>query len=180
MRKSNKEAAETRRAIVMAAADHIRRTGIAETSLSDIMSGAGLTHGGFYKHFRSKEHLVTEALKMAGDVTAEQMRSRRLREGRDAAIASYLSAAHRDAPTPTCPMAALGSEAARLEGETKVAAAHIVEKMVSALAGNRESQADAMIDYATMIGAMTLARILSGTPLSDEILERARDRLKQR
>ena len=58
MRKSNKEAAETRRAIVAAAADHIRRTGIAEASLSDVMAAAGLTHGGFSKHFRNMEQLI--------------------------------------------------------------------------------------------------------------------------
>ncbi|MEP9380716.1 TetR family transcriptional regulator, partial [Aquabacter sp. CN5-332] len=67
MRKSNKEAAETRRAIVTTAADHIRRTGIAEASLSDIMAGAGLTHGGFYKHFRNREQLIAEALVAAGE-----------------------------------------------------------------------------------------------------------------
>lgn len=167
-------------AIVAVAADYIRRTRIAETSLSDIMAGAGLTHGGFYKHFRNKQQLVTEALEAAGDITAEQIRAIRLREGRDAAIASCLSPAHRDAPTPTCPMAALGSEATRAERETKAAATHIIEKMVSALAENPDSRGDAMIDYATMVGAMTLARILSGTPLSDEILDRARVRLKQR
>jgi TetR/AcrR family transcriptional repressor of nem operon len=180
VRKSNKEAAETRRAIIAVAADHIRRGGIAETSLSDIMSGAGLTHGGFYKHFRSKEQLVTEALETAGAVTAEQVRAVLLGEGRDAAIDNYLSPAHRDASVPTCPMAALGSEAARAEGETKAAAAHVIEKMVSALADHSHSRGDAMVDYATMIGAMTLARILSDTPLSDEVLERARSRLKQR
>lgn len=180
MRKSNKEAAETRRAIVAVAADHIRRTGIAEASLSDIMSGAGLTHGGFYKHFRNKEQLVSEALETAGDATAEQIRAARLRDGRDAAIASYLSPAHRDAATPTCPMAALGSEARRAGGETREAAIHVIEKTIDALAENPDSRGDAMIDYATMVGAMILARILSGTPLSDEILEGARDRLRQR
>ncbi len=180
MRKSNKEAAETRQAIVAVAADHIRRTGIAETSLSDVMSGAGLTHGGFYKHFRSKEQLVTEALEMAGNTTAEQIRAVRLREGRNAAIASYLSTAHRDASTPTCPMAAIGSEAARTEGETKAAAIDIIQKTADALAEHPDARADALVDYATMIGTMTLARILSGTPLSDEILARALQRLTQR
>ena len=66
MRKSNKEAAQTREAIVAAAADHIRRTGIAEAGLADVMAVAGLTHGGFYRHFRNKEQLVAEALSAAG------------------------------------------------------------------------------------------------------------------
>lgn len=67
MRKSKKEAALTREAIVSAAADHIRRTGIVETSLADVMAAPGLTHGRFYKHFRNKDHLVAEALSAAGD-----------------------------------------------------------------------------------------------------------------
>src|SRR5258705_10097296 len=62
VRKSNKEAAQTREAIVAAAADHIKRTGIGEASLADVMAAAGLTHGGFYRHFRNKEQLVAEAL----------------------------------------------------------------------------------------------------------------------
>src|SRR5258708_16828486 len=69
LRKSNKEAAQTREAIVAAAADHIRRTGIAEASLADVMAAAGLTHGGFYRHFRHKEHLGPPALSPPRDKT---------------------------------------------------------------------------------------------------------------
>jgi Bacterial regulatory proteins, tetR family len=58
MRKSNKEAALTRKAIVAAAADHIRGAGIVEASVANVMTAAGLTHGGFYRHFRNKEQLV--------------------------------------------------------------------------------------------------------------------------
>jgi AcrR family transcriptional regulator len=67
--KSNKEAAQTREAIVAAAADYIRRTGIAEAGLADVMAAVGLTHGGFYRHFRNKEHLVAEAPSAAGAKT---------------------------------------------------------------------------------------------------------------
>src|SRR5262249_57846192 len=67
--RSSKEAAQTRETIVVTAADYIRRTGIAEASLADIMAAAGLTHGGFYRHFRNKEHLVAEALSAAGTPT---------------------------------------------------------------------------------------------------------------
>lgn len=180
MRKSNKEAAETRRTIVTAAADHIRRAGIAEASLSDIMAGAGLTHGGFYKHFRNREQLVAEALVAAGGTAAELLSEIRTEKDLNAALDSYLSAEHRDAATPTCPMAALGSEAARATGETRAAAAKVIEEMLETLTEDTSSAAargEAMVDYATMIGAITLARILSGTPFSDEILDRARKRL---
>ena len=133
LRKSNKEAAETRCAIVAAAADHIRRTGIAEASLSDVMAAAGLTHGGFYKHFRNREQLMAEALVAAGNSSADVFGKVRAEKGRNAALDSYLSAEHRDAGTPTCPMAALGSEAARSSGETRAAAAAVVEEMIDAL-----------------------------------------------
>ena len=77
-------------------------------------------------------------------------------------------------------MAALGSEAARSSGETRAAAAAVIEEMINELAedtSSDEARGEAMVDYATMIGALTLARIVSGTPLSEEILERARKRL---
>ena len=180
MRKSNKEAAETRRAIVAAAADHIRRTGIAEASLADIMAGAGLTHGGFYKHFRDREQLIAEALVAAGEAAAEKLSEIRSEKGLNAALDSYLSADHRDAETPTCPMGALGSEAARGSGRTRAAAAAVIERMIGILAedaSSAEVRGEALVDYATMVGAITLARIVSGTPLSDEILDRTRRRL---
>jgi TetR/AcrR family transcriptional repressor of nem operon len=180
LRKSNKEAAETRRAIVTSAADHIRRAGIAEASLSDIMAGAGLTHGGFYKHFRNREQLIAEALVAAGGATAELLGEARAEKGRNAALDRYLSPEHRDAATPTCPMAALASEAARAPGETRAAAAAVIEEMIKTLAedpSSEEACGEAMVDYATMIGAIALARIVSGTPLSDDILNRARKRL---
>ena len=96
-------------AIVAAAADHIRRAGIAEASLADVMAAAGLTHGGFYRHFRNKEQLVAEALSDAGDKTVEIIGRAMSKGGLNAAVDSYLSAAHRDARTPTCPFAALGA-----------------------------------------------------------------------
>lgn len=182
LRKSNKEAAETRRGIVTAAADHIRSTGIAEASLADIMAAAGLTHGGFYKHFRNREQLIAEALVAAGGSSAEMLRQIRAENGRNAALDRYLSPEHRDAATPTCPMAALGSEVARSLGETREAAAVVVKEMIDALAedpSSDEARSEAMVDYATMIGAMTLSRIVSGTPMSEEILKRAKKRLRR-
>jgi TetR/AcrR family transcriptional repressor of nem operon len=182
LRKSNKEAAQTREAIVAAAADHIRRTGIAEASLADMMAAAGLTHGGFYRHFRNKEHLVAEALSAAGDKTAALISRTMSKAGVNAAVDSYLSTSHRDAPTPICPLAALGSEVGRSGSETKAAATEVLEKLIATLADGRsgpEARGDAIVAFSTMIGAMTLARIVSGTPLSEEILDRAKDHLRR-
>ena len=180
LRKSNKEAAQTREAIVAAAADHIRRTGIAKASVADVMAAAGLTHGGFYRHFRDKQHLVAEAFSAAGDKTVATISRTMSKGGVNAAVDSYLSTSHRDAPTPICPLAALGSEVARSGGETKAAATEVLEKLLVTLAGNQsgpEARGDAIVALATMIGAMTMARIASDTFLSDEILDRAKEHL---
>lgn len=177
MRKSIKEAAATREAIVAAAADHIRQAGIAGASLSDMMAAAGLTHGGFYRHFRNKEQLVAEALTQAGQNIASEFRRVGAEHGFNAAIDGYLSTAHRDAPTEVCPLVSIGSEAARLGGDTKDAAVKSLEVLLSALT---EGQTDentrnsAIIAISTMVGALTLARLAAGTPLSDEILDRAK------
>lgn len=182
MRKSNKVAAQTREAIVAAAADHIRRTGIAQASLADVMASAGLTHGGFYKHFRNKDQLVAEALCAASAETIEIIRGAMSEGGLNAAVDSYLSTSHRDATVPICPLAALGAEMARSDGETKGAAAEGVEKLLLALAGgesDQDARGEAILALCTMIGAMTLARIVSGARLSDEVLDRAKDHLRR-
>jgi TetR/AcrR family transcriptional repressor of nem operon len=181
LRKSKLEAAQTREAIVAAAADLIRRTGIVEASLADMMSAAGLTHGGFYRHFRNKEHLVSEALSAAGEKTVATICRNMAKGGLDAAAAAYLSTSHRDSPTPICPFAALGSEMARSGPETKAAATKVLEKVFVALAGDapdrEKARGDAIVALSTMIGAMTLARVVADSDLSSEILDRAKNHL---
>jgi TetR/AcrR family transcriptional regulator, transcriptional repressor for nem operon len=182
LRKSNKEAAQTREAIVAAAADHIRRAGIAQASLADVMAAAGLTHGGFYRHFRSKEHLLTEALTAAGGKANAAIGRSLAKGGINAAVDYYLSTSHRDSPAPLCPLAALGSEIARSGSETKAAVTEELEKLLDTLADGgcgTDTRGDAIVALSTMVGAMTLARITSGTPLSKEILTRARDHLRR-
>jgi TetR/AcrR family transcriptional regulator, transcriptional repressor for nem operon len=177
LRKSNKEAAQTRESIIAAAADHIRRTGIGEASLADVMAAAGLTQGGFYRHFRNKEHLVAEAFSAAGDKAVATIRRNMSKGGSNAAVDAYLSISHRDSPTPICPFAALGSEMARSGGKTKAAATEVLEKLSDTLADGPDARGDAIVALSTMVGAMTLARIVSDTPLSKEILSRAKDHL---
>lgn len=182
LRKSNKEAAQTREAIVAAAADHIRRTGIAEASLADMMAAAGLTHGGFYRHFRNKEQLVAEALSAAGANSIAKIDRNLSKGGINAAVEAYLSTPRRDSPTPICPFAALGSDIARSGNETKSAATDVLEKLFATLAESEvgaDRRGDAIAKFSTMVGAMVLARIASGTPLSREILEHAKNHLRQ-
>jgi TetR/AcrR family transcriptional regulator, transcriptional repressor for nem operon len=181
LRKSRLEAAQTREAIVAAAADLIRRTGIAEASLADMMAAAGLTHGGFYRHFRNKEHLISEALSAAGEKAIATIGQKMAKGGLKAAVDGYLSTSHRDSPTPICPFAALGSEMARSRKVTKAAATEVLEKLFVTLAGDapdrEEARRDAIVALSMMIGAMTLARIVADSDLSSEILDRAKDHL---
>jgi TetR/AcrR family transcriptional repressor of nem operon len=181
LRKSRLEAAQTREAIVAAAADLIRRTGIAEASLADMMAAAGLTHGGFYRHFRNKEHLISEALSAAGEKAIATIGRYMAKGGLNAAVDGYLSTSHRDSPTPICPFAALGSEMARSRKVTKAAATEVLEKLFVTLAGDapdrEEARGDAIVALSMMIGAMTLARIVADSDLSSEILDRAKDHL---
>ena len=181
VRKSNVEAAQTREAIVAGAADLIRRTGIAEASLAGMMAAAGLTHGGFYRHFRNKEHLVSEALSAAGEKAIATIGRNLTKGGLNAAVDGYLSKSHRDSATPICPFAALGSEIARSGKETKAAATEVLEKLFATLAADapdREAaREDAIVALSTMIGAMTLARVVADSDLSSEILDRAKDHL---
>jgi TetR/AcrR family transcriptional regulator, transcriptional repressor for nem operon len=181
LRKSKLEAAETRERIVTAAADLIRRTGIAEASLADMMAAAGLTHGGFYRHFRNKEHLVSEALSAAGEKVIAAIGRNMAKGGPNAVVDRYLSTAHRDSPTPNCPFAALGSELGRSGKETKTAATAILERLFATLASDtsdrEEGRGDAIVALSTMIGAMTLARVVADSDLSSEILDRVKDHL---
>ena len=183
MRKSKLETAQTREAIVAAAADLIRRTGIAAASLADMMAAADLTHGGFYRHFRNKQQLVSEALAAAGDKAIAAIGGNIARGGLNAGVDSYLSKSPRDSAIPVCPFAALGSEMARSGKETKAAATEVLEKLFVTLSGDspdrEEARSAAVVVLCTMIGAMTLARVVADGDLSSEILDRVKDHLRR-
>jgi TetR/AcrR family transcriptional regulator, transcriptional repressor for nem operon len=143
------------------------------------MAAAGLTHGGFYRHFRNKEHLVAEALSAAGVKTIAAISRVMAKGGFDAVVDSYLSTSHRDSLRPICPFAALGSEMARSGKETKTAATEVLETLFVTLAGDapdrEQARSEAIVALSTMIGAMTLARVVSNSALSAEILARAKE-----
>ncbi|SIN72501.1 transcriptional regulator, TetR family [Singulisphaera sp. GP187] len=176
MRKSKAEAAETRKRIVAAAAAEFRKNGIVATGLSDLMKAAGLTHGGFYKHFESKDQLIAEACAEAGRALAEKVAAN---ASKGSAVASYLSARHRDNPADGCPLAALGSELARCDERTREVATAGFERLVGILAGQfaklspEEARRRALVSASTMIGALAMARMVNDTNLSAEILQEA-------
>jgi TetR/AcrR family transcriptional repressor of nem operon len=185
MRKSRIEAAKTRERIVTAAAAEFRQHGIAGTGLADLMKAAGLTHGGFYRHFKSKDQLVAEACSAAVATMTERVASsasrKRGRKCLETAVADYLSAEHRDNPRDGCPLAALGAELARADTHTRAAATAGFLKLVDALAGGfdegtlDEARRQAMVAALTLIGALTVSRVVTDQALSDAILRNAED-----
>lgn len=187
MRKSKQEAAATRQRIVKAAAAEFCQKGIDRTGLSDLMAVAGLTHGGFYRHFASKNQIVAEACAIAAEAMVARLGASASKKSPQSGLktiaASYLSAAHRDDPSDGCPLAALGSEMARGDETTRGAATEAFLKLVNVIAvqfgKTRPSVARqrALVAAATMIGALTMSRIVTDSELSATILRQAEKQL---
>src|ERR1700726_3650250 len=121
MRKSREEAAQTRKRIVTAASEEFRKNGIVATGLNDLMRAAGLTHGGFYKHFMSKDQLVAEACAEAvGTAIFERLGDAASK--RAGGAGTHPPPGPRDNPATGCPLSAIGSELARSDEKTRAAA----------------------------------------------------------
>jgi TetR/AcrR family transcriptional repressor of nem operon len=184
MRRSREEAAETRRSIVKTAGVRFRQNGICETGLADLMEGAGLTHGGFYRHFNSKDQLVSEASEDAFAAKIGKMEAAastaKGRKALEAMVNDYLSAEHRKDRAHGCPLAALGSELARSEKSTGSTATKGILGMIDAVAermgdpDTERANKSASVFLATMLGALTISRIVSDPKVSNEILAAAR------
>jgi TetR/AcrR family transcriptional repressor of nem operon len=174
MRKSREEAAQTRKRIVTAAGGEFRKNGIVATGLNDLMKAAGLTHGGFYKHFESKDQLVAEACAESVEALIE-----RVSAAGSGAGATYLSTRHRDNPADGCPLAAIGSELSRGDEKTRAVATDGFLKLVEIMARQfgkippAAARRRALVAVSTMIGAMTMSRIVTDPELSAEILKEA-------
>ena len=183
MRQSKQEAARTRERIIEAAAREFRRNGIARTALADLMAAAGLTHGGFYRHFESKDQLVAEACAAAFDCGAKTADVGLSRHGNGngfkAFVANYLSTDHRDDHSEGCAFAALGSELVRADENTRKMATEGLLTLVGFIAEQFEGMpADvakrrALVTLSTLVGALTLARIVTDPKLSTVILQEA-------
>jgi TetR/AcrR family transcriptional regulator, transcriptional repressor for nem operon len=181
-RVSQAQAQENRRRVVATAARLFRERGVAGVSVADVMGAAGLTHGGFYKQFASKEALVAEAVGQAFADRAAWLRELGEAEGdgeaaRRTFVEAYLSPAHRDDPGDGCPAAGLSADVARDPGS---AAREAYADGIRAYArwlgdGTQGDPADAdLTAVSTLVGAVVLARATAGTDLSDRILAAAR------
>jgi TetR/AcrR family transcriptional repressor of nem operon len=185
MRKSKAETAETRKRIVETAAKAFRRKGIAATGVAEIMATAGLTHGGFYRHFSSKDQLVTEALSATEKNLVRDSKAA-AEQGPQAMLDTfldYVTETYRDNVEDGCPLAAMGSELVRADETTRHAATTSFRKIVETVAPFLKSADDAEgLDTAlslmtNMVGALTVARMVDDPALSDRILEITRQRI---
>ena len=180
MRKSKEEAAKTRRRIVIAAAAKFRERGIMATGLADLMQAAGLTHGGFYHHFESKDQVVAEACAEAVRALMENVEAT---PSKESALGAYLSTRHRDDPATGCPLAALGSELARSDEKTRETATEGFLRLVNVVAGKsgkvppEVARRRALVAVSTMIGAVTMSRVVTDAKLSSDILREAKKSL---
>jgi TetR/AcrR family transcriptional repressor of nem operon len=185
MRYSKEHKLETHARIVKKASVRLREKGAHGIGVADLMKDAGLTHGGFYAHFDSREALVIEAFAYAMDRSTE--RWRRLAETippekrMAAVVESYLTPLHRDDPGHGCAVTALGAEIARESPKTRKAFAAKLEQMVDMLAEQlpdvprKAARKQALATLSTMVGTLVLARIAGSGELSDEILGAGRD-----
>ena len=187
-RVSRKQAEENHEAVIAAASRLFKARGINGVSVPELMAEAGLTHGAFYGHFKSKDDLAVAACEHALAEKRALYGEIRNRHGADrrAALAEfverYTTKMHRDQPGLGCPVAALADDAAREEfkGPLRKAFAGGVEAMAAGLqamlsprsrAARRER---ALADVAMLVGALVLSRATKGQPISEDILEAAR------
>ncbi|MBR0735711.1 TetR/AcrR family transcriptional regulator [Bradyrhizobium liaoningense] len=185
MRYSREHKQETHDRIVKKASVRLREKGAHGIGVADLMKEAGLTHGGFYAHFDSREALVIEAFAYAMDrsmdhwrkLTGEAVPEKRLA----LVMESYLSALHRDNPGHGCSIPALGAEIARESPKTRKAFAGKLDEMIEMMTDyipnlpRKAARKQAIATLATMAGTMLLARIAGSSELSDEVLKAGKD-----
>lgn len=185
MKRTKAETAETHKRIVEMAAQIFTRNGIRATGVAEIMSAAGLTHGAFYRHFDSKEQLVAEACAASLASLVDSARSV-ASEGADTFLTrleDFLASECHEHGLAGCPFVAMGSELARADPETRRTAsagfmelANLVARR-EAFEGVASANDDAIFILTSMIGAVTMSRIVEDASLSANILSAAKERL---
>ena len=178
---------KTHQRIVAIASKRFREKGLAGLGIAELMEEAGLTVGGFYKHFASRDELVAEAL---GDAFGVWQRQKEAAEsgGHLFSFASlvddYLSDVHRKNPGAGCAFSALAPEIARSDKRTRALTAEQVRRDLELIVGllpskdKRAARSRAILTFSALVGAMSLARAVSNDPLSREILKTVADLLK--
>ena len=185
MRYSKEHKQETHARIVRKASVRLREKGAHGIGVADLMKEAGLTHGGFYAHFDSREALVIEAFNYAMDRSMEHWRKTAAQIAPDKRLSnivdSYLTAQHRDDPGRGCAVPTLGAEIARESLKTRKAFAVKLEEMIDMIADQipdvprKTARRQAAATLATMMGTLVLSRIAGTGEFSDDILASGRE-----
>lgn len=189
MRVSKEQAAENREKILSTATRLFREKGFDGIGIADLMKSAGLTHGGFYGHFSSKEDLMAQACDRAVDEILARNQASSV-EGEDIGvegyyqrfIATYLSCEHRDDPGSGCLMAALGADAARQSPVIKRAFTHSFNRLLTSLIkilpakneavkSEEEKREQALATLAALVGSQVIARAVDDPELSQAVLQ---------
>jgi TetR/AcrR family transcriptional repressor of nem operon len=180
-----------RRTVLRAASRLVRERGVGGVTVPEVMATAGLTHGGFYRHFESKDALVAQACAAAftqrlADMDDALDTADNAEAARRAWLQDYLSLAHRDAPQNGCASAALACDVARAPDGAALRNAYLeglrsmIEKMERL--GNRPEDSEAreqevLVELATAVGALVLSRATAGDDLSERLLAAVRRHL---
>ncbi len=182
MRVSRDQAEENRQTVIDVASRLFRERGFDGIGLKDLMKAAGLTQGAFYKQFESKADLVAQASKRAMERAFNRFSAAGAANPDDplgAAVALYLSTEHREERMDGCPVAALGSDAARQRADVKASFEAGIREYLEMLdfwvdeAEDKEPSAKAMAILSTMVGAMVLSRAVNDEHLSKQFLQAA-------
>lgn len=187
MRVSRVQAEANREAVINVASRLFREHGFDGIGLKDLMKGAGLTQGGFYKQFESKDDLAALASRRAMESATRRWSSvaASSNDPLQAVVDLYLSAGHRGETGDGCPLVALGSDAARQSPEVRTpfqdgikAHLQVLEELIP-----NDSAPDAaekaMVVLSLMVGAVTLSRIMTDEAMSDRVLEAASNEVKR-
>lgn len=180
MRYSQEHKAQTYRRIVKEASARFRRDGVAATGLQPLMKALGLTHGGFYAHFESKQALVETALQDATEEMQEVfVAATATPKPIESLLERYLSEAHRDHPERGCPLTTIAAELGQRGEPSESVDAAVLNRLAiiaSHLTGeNRDARAASMLS--SMVGALILSRSVKDPALSNRILQDAKRRL---
>ena len=182
-RTAGSKKADTHDRIVRAAAKAIRRDGYANTSVADVMHDAGLTHGGFYAHFPSREAMLAEGLDFAASEAVESLiggstvrAAKQQIDPLEALVESYLSDRHVAATETGCTIAALGSETRRQNPEIRRVATRRIEELVAAIAhqsAGNPNAAEPLATLSALVGALLIARVVDDPALGREARDAA-------
>jgi TetR/AcrR family transcriptional regulator, transcriptional repressor for nem operon len=175
---------KSRERILESAGSLVRKKGVSAASVADVMEGAGMTVGGFYAHFPSKQALMVEALRDAlrrsRTLLVSAAGARKGAEWANEIARSYLSRTHRDNPQAGCPLPATLGELAREDTTMREAIAEEIGGTADEIAlhlkdaGLIDPESEALAMLATMVGGLTIARALRGTKISDAMLKACR------